>query len=170
VIIDINRYAADRRDGDVKELLLGPPYFDDDMIEIMDRSRPAVPSCWTPRSCGAQERTQTRSRPWFTDTPADQLHLSVLTIERSATGSPSCVRRGDHGQGAALKAGWPRSWRGLGTASWPVTEEITRIWSARELGCQALIGHRPGARWTLSRGTSEDFEHTGARVLNPFIE
>jgi prevent-host-death family protein len=37
VVIDINHYRTlTERGGGFKELLAGPPYFDDDMIEIMD--------------------------------------------------------------------------------------------------------------------------------------
>lgn len=121
VVIDIDEYR--RLVGpkqDLTEILLGPPYFDDDVISVLERvqadRKTDLPKGDRPRDrsvnylLDTNVLSETRKRKrnpgvtgWLSTTPRERLHLSAITIGEIERGVTQLLGRGDHRQAADLE-------------------------------------------------------------------
>src|SRR5438093_688143 len=79
-----------------------------------------------------RKRVQNRGvKTWVADTPADRIHLSVLTIGEVGRGITQVRERGDHRQATTLDVWLQDVLDAFGDNIVPVTIEIAQEWSAQ---------------------------------------
>jgi predicted nucleic acid-binding protein len=111
---------------------------------------------------------------WLSHTPADRLHVSVLTIGEIDRGIKRLAGRGEPRRAAEL-AGWLEDVAAeFRDRIVPVTLHIAREWGGLAMwkrfpAVDGLIAATARVHdWTVITRNVKDFAPTGARVLNPF--
>jgi predicted nucleic acid-binding protein len=111
---------------------------------------------------------------WVSTTPPERLHLSALTIGEIERGITRLVERGDQRQAAVLGEWLDDVVHTFGARVLPVTVPVARQWgrqgAARPVPTvDALLAATAQVHgWTMVTRNTQDFEHTGIRLLNPF--
>jgi predicted nucleic acid-binding protein len=113
---------------------------------------------------------------WFSRIHLDDVFLSVVTVGEIRRGITKLYRRNDHRQAQLLES-WLTTVRDrfidrVVPVTVDIAEEWGRIDAANPLQVpDALIAATAQVHdWTLVTRNVKDFEHTGVRVLNPFVE
>jgi predicted nucleic acid-binding protein len=113
---------------------------------------------------------------WFSRVHLDDVFLSVVTIGEIRRGIAKLRKRNDHRQ-AMMYESWLTTVKSrFSDRLVPVTLDVAEAWGQIDSGQplqvpDALIAATVQAHgWTLVTRNAKDFEHTGMRVLNPFIE
>jgi predicted nucleic acid-binding protein len=113
---------------------------------------------------------------WFNRIHLDDVFLSVVTVGEIRRGITKLYRRNDHRQAQLLES-WLTTVRDrfidrVVPVTVDIAEEWGRIDAANPLQVpDALIAATAQVHdWTLVTRNVKDFEHTGVRVLNPFVE
>jgi predicted nucleic acid-binding protein len=111
---------------------------------------------------------------WIAATPADRLHVSVLTLGEIAQGIASIRGRGD-GQQASTMERWLRDVEvGFEDRILPVTLPVAVAWGRQQYAqplpvIAALIAATARVHdMTVVTRNVKDFELAGVQVLNPF--
>jgi predicted nucleic acid-binding protein len=111
---------------------------------------------------------------WITETPAAQLHVSVLTLGEIGQGIARIRGRGDQQQAAVLERWLRETEAGFADRILPVTLPVAFAWG-REQYVQplpvvdALIAATARVNGlTVVTRNAKDFERSGIQVLNPF--
>ena len=111
---------------------------------------------------------------WFSDTPPEQLRISVLTVGEIGKGITQLRERGDEQQAAHFQTWLDDVVAAFGNQIVPVTLEIASQWSTQS-GRQpvAVVDGLIAATarvhgWTVVTRNVKHFEWVGMRVVNPF--
>jgi toxin FitB len=111
---------------------------------------------------------------WIAATPADEMHVSVLTLGEIEQGVARIRARGDRRQAFALE-GWLRQVEaGFAGRIMSVTLEIAREWGRHQPArpvpvIDGLIGATARVHGlTVVTRNVRDFERAGIPVVNPF--
>jgi len=113
---------------------------------------------------------------WIAATSASRMHLSTLTIGEVGQGIAQLQNRGDHRQAAVFEEWLDDVIQAFDERIVPVTLDVAQAWGTQSLerpvspvdGLIAATANVHG--WTLVTRNTKDFEHTGVRLLNPFID
>jgi toxin FitB len=113
---------------------------------------------------------------WIAATPADQLHVSVLTIVEIEQGISRIRGRGDREQATGLEQWLRQVEAGFGERVLPVTLPVASAWGRQQHtqplpvidGLLAATAKVNGL--TMVTRNVKDFERSGVQVLNPFAE
>jgi toxin FitB len=113
---------------------------------------------------------------WIAAVPADQLHVSVLTIGEIEQGISRIRGRGDAEQATGLEEWLRQVEAGFGDRVLPVTLPVASAWGRQQHaqplpvidGLLAATAKVNGL--TLVTRNVKDFERSGVQVLNPFAE
>jgi predicted nucleic acid-binding protein len=111
---------------------------------------------------------------WFSDTPPEELRISVLTVGEVGNGITQLRERGDGQQAAHFQVWLDDVVAAFGDRIAPVTMEIAWAWSMQSGrqpiavvdGLIAATAHVHG--WTVATRNVKHFELVGVRVVNPF--
>lgn len=111
---------------------------------------------------------------WIKSTPADQLHVSVLTLGEITQGIARVRARGDQMQAAILER-WMRGIeKGFAGRALPVTLRVAAEWGRQQpqqpmpvIDALIAVTARVNGLTLVTRNV-KDFEHAGIPVLNPF--
>jgi toxin FitB len=113
---------------------------------------------------------------WIAATPADRLHVSVLTLGEIEQGIARVRGREDRNQASALER-WLRDVQaGFEDRVLPVTLPVAAAWSRQQYTrplpvIDALLAATARVHdLTVVTRNVKDFELTGVQVLNPFAE
>lgn len=113
---------------------------------------------------------------WITSTPADRMHVSVLTLGEIEQGISRIRGRGDQYQAAALER-WLRDVEsGFEDRILPVTLPVAAAWGRQQYArplpvINALIAATAQVHgMTVVTRNIKDFELTGVQVFNPFSD
>jgi toxin FitB len=113
---------------------------------------------------------------WIAATPADRLHVSVLTLGEIEQGIARVRGRGDRNQASALER-WLRDVQaGFEDRVLPVTLPVAAAWGRQQYTrplpvIDALLAATARVHdLTVVTRNVKDFELTGVQVLNPFAE
>jgi toxin FitB len=111
---------------------------------------------------------------WITATPADRLHVSVLTLGEIEQGIVRIHSRGDGQQATALER-WLRELEaGFAERILPVTRQVASAWGRQQQArpvpvVDALIAATAMVNGlTVVTRNAHDFGRAGIQVLNPF--
>ena len=113
---------------------------------------------------------------WIAATPADRLHLSVLTLGEIEQGIARIRGRGDRQQASALERWLQDLAAGFEDRVLPVTLPIAAAWGRQQYAkplrvIDALIAATARAHdMTVVTRNVKDFELAGIQVLNPFTD
>ena len=113
---------------------------------------------------------------WIAATPADRLHVSVLTLGEIEQGIARVRGRGDQSQASALER-WLRDVQaGFEDRILPVTLPVAAAWGRQQYTrplpvIDALLAATARVHdLTVVTRNVKDFELAGVQVLNPFAE
>lgn len=113
---------------------------------------------------------------WIVATPADQLHVSVLTLGEIEQGITRVRNRGDQQQAAALERWLREVEAGFAERIIPVTLRIAAEWGRQRHEqpipvIDALIAATAKVHgWIVVTRNAKDIERGGAQVHNPFVD
>jgi toxin FitB len=113
---------------------------------------------------------------WIAATPADQLHVSVLTLGEIEQGITLVRNRGDRQQAAALERWLREVEAGFADRIIPVTLRIAAEWGRQRHEqpipvIDALIAATAKVHgWIVVTRNAKDIERGGAQVHNPFVD
>lgn len=113
---------------------------------------------------------------FYSRSHSEDMFLSVVSVGELWRGVTLLRRRNDHRQADRIETWLTSTTGGFADRLAPVTIEIAEEWgrSAEHLGIPAADGLIAATAkvhgWTLVTRNSKDLEHTGVRVLNPFVD
>jgi toxin FitB len=113
---------------------------------------------------------------WLSATPAELLHVSVLTLGEIEQGIARIRGRGDHRQASALERWLQDVANGFANRVLPVTLQVAAAWGRQQHAqplpvVDALIAATARVHgMTVVTRNVKDFELALVEVLNPFTE
>lgn len=113
---------------------------------------------------------------WYSRVHPEDMFLSVVSVGELWRGVTLLRRRSDHRQADRIESWLTSTTGGFADRLAPVTVEIAEEWGRGDehLGIPVADGLIAATAkvygWTLVTRNVKDFEGTGVRVLNPFVE